>query len=254
MRGSGRFRLGGRQGLKRSAPLWLVVLVLGAAACGGAAAKPSAGTGSPTPSPAGRFRGGGVAGTIVSSAGSSLLLNLRAGGTATVDTSPSTVVLKTVTATVGSIQPNMTVFIAGPVDASGGYDATSITISPGAFGAGAGAPGGNSGGGAFSPRPRPSGGPAGGRGGTVGTVSAISGPDLTLTTFSGAAVQVVTSPSTTVSEVETGALSDLTPGTAVSVTGPKNADGSYSATRITIGGAAGFFGARGAGPGVGAGA
>jgi hypothetical protein len=198
-----------------------------------------------------------VTGSIVSVTGSTVLVNLRTGGTATIDTSSATVVMKTVTSTVSSIQPNTSVLVTGPLNADGTYTANAIVVIPaGTFGgAGAGGFGGGGGAGGFSPRPRPTGSfattPR-----AIGTVAGVSGANLTLTTTAGSTVTVVTSPSTTVSETETGTLADLTPGTTIVVTGPKNPDGSYTATRITIGGAGtaagglgGFFG-RGAGSGA----
>ncbi|HMC05487.1 MAG TPA: hypothetical protein VKJ83_08445, partial [Actinomycetota bacterium] len=58
-------------------------------------------------------------------------------------------------------------------------------------------------------------------------------------------------PSTVVTKTVAGTLGDLTPGQALVVTGSQNADGTYTATRIVIGGATfgGFFGGGGGGGG-----
>lgn len=74
------------------------------------------------------------------------------------------------------------------------------------------------------------------------TVSAVSGSTLTLTTFAGNPVTVDLSPSTTVTGTEAGSVSDLLPGTAITAVGPQNTDGTYTATRIAIGGAGAFGG------------
>ena len=47
-------------------------------------------------------------------------------------------------------------------------------------------------------------------------------------------VKVVTSPSTTVRKTAAGALSDISPGDTVTIQGTRNADGSFTATAITI--------------------
>ena len=75
-------------------------------------------------------------------------------------------------------------------------------------------------------------------------MTAVKAGGLTLTTAQGSTVTIVTSGSTVVTKTVTGALSDVTPNEAVTVTGPQNADGTYTATRIVIGGAGlgGFFG------------
>src|SRR5438067_10258706 len=56
------------------------------------------------------------------------------------------------------------------------------------------------------------------------------------TLFRSSTVTIVTSPSTVVTKTVAGTLGDLTPGQALVVTGSQNADGTYTATRIVIGG------------------
>ncbi len=74
-----------------------------------------------------------------------------------------------------------------------------------------------------------------------------------MTTAQGSTVTIVTSPSTVVTKTVAGTLGDLIPGQALVVTGSQNADGTYTATRIVIGGATfgGFFGGGGGGGGGG---
>jgi hypothetical protein len=67
-------------------------------------------------------------------------------------------------------------------------------------------------------------------------VKTVNGADVLLTTAQGSTVTIVTSPSTVVTKTVAGTVGDLTPGEAVTVTGPQNADGTYTATRIVIGG------------------
>jgi hypothetical protein len=162
--------------------------------------------------------------------GTTLVLATRPGGSATVQTSASTAVTKSVSATVSDIVANDTVGVAGPVNADGSYAATTVVV--GALGNGGGLGGAR-------------------RAGTAGTVTAVMANDLTLTTAQGSTVNVVISGSTVVTKTVSGTLSDLTPNEAVTLTGPQNADGSSTATRIFIGGGAGigggFFGGGGGG-------
>ena len=256
--------------LRSGLPLAALALALGAVACGSTAAKTAASSPSPTPTTRARGRGAnGVAGTVASVNGSTLIVNLRAGGSATVDTSPSTVVMKTVTTTVSALAPNTTVLVTGPLNADGTYTANAITITPlggaggfGGFGGGGGGGFGGFGGGAFTPRPRASGGVGAGRArGAVGTVTSVKGADVYLQTAAGASIEAITSPGTVVSETQAGALSDVTAGTTVTVVGPQGSDGAYSATRIIIGNlglnlglGGGFFGGGGGTAGGGTGA
>lgn len=242
--------------------LSLVALVLGAVACGGTAAKSATSSPSPTPTTRARGRGAnGVAGTVASVNGSTFIVNLRTGGSATVDASSATVVMKTVTTTLSALAPNTTVVVSGPMNADGTYTANAITITPlgggggfGGFGGGGGGGFGGlgGGGGTFSPRPRASGGLGAGRArAAAGTVTSVKGADVYLQTAAGASIEAITSPSTVVSETQTGSLSDVTIGTTVTVVGTQGSDGAYSATRIIIGnlglGGGGFFGGGGFG-------
>jgi hypothetical protein len=200
----------------------VIALALGAAACSGA---PKVSTSTPTSSPAAPggaaaspgsgFRRGGLAGTVSSFDGATLVLATRQGGTVDVQTSGSTAVTRSVTGTVSDLMPDATVVVSGPLNADGTYAASTIVIgTPGTGGFGS-------------------------RTGTAGTVKAVNGADVVLTTAQGSTVTIATSPSTVVTKTVAGTLSDLTPSEAVTVTGSQNADGTYTATRIVIG-AAGF--------------
>jgi RNase P/RNase MRP subunit p29 len=216
----------------RGAVAMLLAVALGAAACGGGTTTSSLGpSASPSPS-AGQARGT-VAGTVTSFDGTTLVLSERSGGTVTVTTSASTVVMKVQAASVSDILPNDRVVVTGPAGVAGSVTATAIVLanpsSSSTGGGGFGRPGGR---GRRATRPTPS---AGARRGIAGTVSFIQGSTLTVKTASGSSVQVVTTPTTTVSQTLGAALSDITTGEVCRVSGTKNADGSYNAVRIVIG-------------------
>ena len=90
------------------------------------------------------------------------------------------------------------------------------------------------------PSPSPSGGTvvsggAGGFGrGTLGTVSSISGNTLTIKDAQGNDVKVQLLGSTTVTKTVAGSAADLTQGVNVTVVGQRAADGTITATAITI--------------------
>jgi hypothetical protein len=197
----------------------VLVLVLAVACSGAPKVSTTTSTSSPTAqpnaaaSPGAGFRRGGLAGTVSSFDGATLVLASRQGGPVKVQTSGSTAVTKTGTGTVSDIVPDATVVVSGPVNPDGSYAASTVVI---------GAPGSR--------------GSFGGRAGTAGTVKAVNGADVVVTTAQGSTVTVVTSASTVVTKTVAGALSDLVPSEVVTVTGPQNADGSYTATRIVIGG------------------
>jgi hypothetical protein len=150
---------------------------------------------------------------VASFDGTTLVLATRQGGTVDVRTSGSTAVTRSVSGTVSDLVPDASVVVTGPLNADGTYAASTVVI---------GAPGN-------------AGASFGRRTGTGGTVKAVNGADVVLTTAQGSLVTVVTSPSTIVTKTVAGTLSDLTPSEAVTVTGSQNADGTYAATRIVIG-------------------
>jgi len=208
----------------------VIALVLGAAACSGAP-RVSTSTSKPSPapppsaaSPAAAFRRGGLAGTVSSFDGATLVLATRQGGTVDVQTSESTAVTRSVSGTVSDLVPDATVVVSGPLNADRTYAASAVVIGAA-------------------------------RAGTAGTVNAVNGADVVLMTAQGSTVTAVTSPTTVVTKTVAGTLSDLTPSEEVTVTGSQNVDGTYTATRIVIGGAAfgGMFGGGGGGGAGGAG-
>lgn len=99
--------------------------------------------------------------------------------------------------------------------------ATIITSGQGAAG-GAGAAGTN-GGAAIA-----------GRGGTIGTVDSLNGDTLTIRGQDGTPTTVKLDSKTTIHKTVDGTTADLTPGTNVFVTGNKAADGTVTASQISI--------------------
>lgn len=93
----------------------------------------------------------------------------------------------------------------------------------------------------------------GGGGFTRGTVKSVDGTTVYLTDANGNTVKVTTGDSTKVTTTKEGKVGDLQPGQSVTVMGSKGADGSYSATQLTEGGAGGFGGRGGQGGGQGGG-
>lgn len=91
-------------------------------------------------------------------------------------------------------------------------------------------------------------GAANGRG-VVGQVKLIDGSNIYVTDFQGNTVKVATNPGSQFSKTDAGSLADVKIGDTVVVQGPQGSDGTYQATRVTIGGAAGTGGFGGFGGG-----
>lgn len=90
--------------------------------------------------------------------------------------------------------------------------------------------------GRFGPGASAAGQPPGGaaRAGTAGAVQKVDGTTLVLSGRDGSTTTVTTDGSTQVQVSKPGTLTDLPPGTQVIVQGTRNADGTVSATRITV--------------------
>jgi hypothetical protein len=85
--------------------------------------------------------------------------------------------------------------------------------------------------------PNASGRPRGFGGNTSGTVGSVAADQMTVTTQNGSARIVLLTPTTKVTEVSSAskAVTDITSGATVTVTGTANPDGSVTATNIIIG-------------------
>jgi hypothetical protein len=77
--------------------------------------------------------------------------------------------------------------------------------------------------------------PSAGAGVTTGTVKLVDGTTVYVQTPDGNVLSVRTNGSTAVRVTQSGALTDLTPGTQVSVEGPASSDGTVTATKVTKG-------------------
>jgi hypothetical protein len=71
------------------------------------------------------------------------------------------------------------------------------------------------------------------RGVTSGTVKLVDGTTIYVTTADGETVVVRTSGATTVTQARSSSVRELTPGTAVAVTGSADAEGIVTATQVT---------------------
>jgi hypothetical protein len=70
---------------------------------------------------------------------------------------------------------------------------------------------------------------------TTGTVKLVDGTTVYVQTADGNVLTVRTNGSTAVQVAQSGALTDLTPGTQISVEGPSTGDGTVTATKVTKG-------------------
>jgi len=175
----------------------------------------------------------GANGTIAAINGDTLTLTTRQ-GQVTVNVSSSTTIEKTVSGTIDDLGQGDFVTISGTTDNTGNLDATSIMIrpqgetnqsfpttgTPPANGGGFTTPSGTFGGGA-------------GRQFTIGTISSVSGNNLTVTT-SQAQVTVTVGTNTVIQKTISGTLADLSVGDSVSAVGPTDSSGNIDATSISI--------------------
>ena len=202
---------------------------LGVAACGGA----SASSASPSPGRGGQARNG-AAGQLVQIDGQTLILT-GASGDITVTFSASTTFTRTSVAVLADIVPGQCLVATGQKDSAGTLTATTVRLSPktstgcgagGQFGPNASPPPG------ASPRPTPSGPPAGAFVG--GEVTAAAGTSITvLTAASG--TEVINVPTTAaVTQMSAASSTDLRTGECLRANGSRDAAGEVQATSIGI--------------------
>ena len=195
--------------------------------------SPPSSSAQPPASNSGRSRPG-ANGTVIQVSGSTITLNTQ-GGQITVDVLPDAAIQKTVAATVADLQVGETVSVVGSADSNGNIAASRISVRPQSqglpsFAAPAGA----------SPRPSRTGSPPGGfnRGGNLifGTISAMNGNEMTVTTPQSQQQTTVTmSSTTTVEKTVIGSISDVQAGDFVSAVGTADQSGNIQATFVTIG-------------------
>jgi hypothetical protein len=206
------------------------------AATTGAAGAPGGGAGFP-----GGAARGGLFGTVSSINGTSLVVSTVSGTTEAVATTSSTVFTKTVAGSLTDVRAgdHVVVLATGTTGLTAVSVIDSGTNTTSAIGTGAPPRGGQ-------------GAPVGGTAPTLvsGTVSTVGSGRLAITEASGTTMTVLTSSSTTVANVQTIGLSDLSVGEQVQVRG-STVSGTVTAIAIEAGGGFGP-GAQGALPGQGA--
>ena len=186
-------------------------------------------TTSPTTTQSSQFRRSGANGTIASVDGNTLTITTSQ-GQATVIISSSTTIEKTVAGDVSDLAQGGFVTISGTSDSSGNVDATSIMVMQGQ-------PPTRTTPGNGSSTTRPSGTfPGGGTGRqmTIGTISAINGNSITVTTTQQSQVTVNIDSNTIIQKTVAGSVSDLQTGLSVSAIGPTDSNGAVDATSISI--------------------
>lgn len=238
--------------------------VLALAACGGTASA----AGAPKPSPSPRVRNG-ASGQLVKITGTTLVLS-GTNGDITVVYDGSTRISKTSSAGLGDIVPGLCLVATGQKDAAGALTASTVRLSNPVSGscapqrsAGAPTPGGF---GSFGGnRARPS--PPAGFGLAAGTVTAVSGTQITITPIAGGVSSLTVPTTVTVSRTVTATSADLQVGECITAAGRRDASGTVTAVALTIappnasgtcsvrgfggffGGGGGFFGGGGGGGG-----
>jgi len=217
--------------MNRTTIVVLAAAGLALAACGSGASAGS--STSPSPGRGGQARNG-AAGQLVQINGQNLILT-AATGDVTVAYSDSTTFTRTSAAVLADIVPGQCLVANGQKDASGTVTATTVRLSPktssgcgaaGQFGPNASPPPG------ASPRPTPSGQPAGAL--VAGEVTAAAGTSITvLTTASGS--EVINVPTTaTVTRMSAASPTDLRTGECLRANGSRDSAGTVQATSIAI--------------------
>lgn len=229
------------------APLVLLSILIAACSSTSTPASAPQSSAPPIPPPAsaaapasGQRQGGNSAsGALASISGNTLTLTTPQ-GQATVIVSPTTVIQKTVTGTLADFTAGQSLVVTGTPDSSGNIAATIISIRPQGQDAlftprGADTPNpsrspNGSGTGTF---PGASGNPAGR--GYIGTLTAINGSTLTITTAQPSTPQITVTvgSNTAIDKTVSGTLADLTVGSYLNVFGTADSNGQINAISIT---------------------
>lgn len=226
-----------------------VCLVLTACSAGSAASPQQTATSTATASagtagPTGQGRGflgerGADSGTLTRVDGSVLTVSTD-NGTVTVNISANTTVERVVSGTLADLQTGQFLSVTGSADPSGLFVASSITVRtrPEAMptpqpGTGFGPSDGR-----FSPPSgtrtpaRPTDRPT--ANGIFGTIAAINGNSVTLSTLQDQQTVVLVSQDTAINKMASGSASDLRVGQSLTITGRPNDQGGVDAFVITI--------------------
>lgn len=211
----------------------IVVLAAAAGLCVAACGGASASSASPSPGRGGQARNG-AAGQLVQINGQTLILT-GASGDITVTFSASTTFTRTSVAVLADIVPGQCLVATGQKDSAGTLTATTVRLSPktstgcgagGQFGPNASPPPG------ASPRPTPSGQPAGAF--VAGEVTAAAGTSITVLTPA-AGSEVINVPTTAaVTRMSSASSTDLQTGECLRANGSRDAAGEVQATSIAI--------------------
>jgi Domain of unknown function (DUF5666) len=184
---------------------------------------------SPTTTQTSQFQRRGANGTLASINGNTLTLTTSQ-GQATVIINSSTTIEKTVVGALSDIAQGDFVTVSGTPDSSGNINATSIMMLQGQ-------PQTRVTPGSGSSTTRPSGTfPGRGTGSqlTIGSISAINGNAITVTTTQQSQVTVNIDSNTVIQKTVAGSVSDLQTGVTLSAIGPTDSNGAVDATSISI--------------------
>jgi hypothetical protein len=221
-----------------SAMALLMVACGGGTSAAGSAAGPATGGGP-------GFSGGGPGGAIVAGTVSSV-----SGDTVTVTTSSgddqfqlsaSTTILKVESATESDLVQGEFALVRGQRNQDGTVTATSVQVGQqpqGGFGAGSqfGGRGGGPGFGSARPSRAPRRSPGAGNGGTVtGTIAAVGGGTLTITTNGGSDTVVQVPASASILAAVSASIADITSGQTILARGQRDANGMLSAASVQVG-------------------
>jgi len=224
--------------IKKIVPFYSILaltctLVVAAAACSSASSTTTASsvtTATPTTTTTSSLvQRQSYSGTVAVVNGDTLTLTTSQ-GTVTINISSSTTIEKTVNGTGANLGQGDFVTVSGTADNTGNINATSITVRASSqISPSTGSTFGN-GGGFTVPNSSASGT---GIGITIGTISAVNGNSLTVTTTQGQ-VTVNIGPDTVIETTESGSSTDLQTGASLTVAGTTSSSGSINATSITI--------------------
>ncbi|MBO0769256.1 MAG: hypothetical protein J2O48_11295, partial [Solirubrobacterales bacterium] len=169
---------------------------------------------------------------LVQVTGETLVLSGANGADTTVDYSSSTPIRQSSAATVADITAGTCLVASGQRNGQGAVTASVVQISPASGGSCSARPGTANG-------PRPSASPGRGRarssvGAVAGTVTGVSGTQVTVQPTSGSPSTLTVPTTVRVSEVEPASAAALQPDQCVRATGNRDSRGAVHATSLTV--------------------